>query len=144
MGGGVRVFASRKFETNLEGHHMPGKDRPRFGGGKTYSTPRNKAFEKRIGDEYRLRNGSEFADWRGPVRLTVTYQNPCPRSVKEGKADTTKPDVDNVAKLVMDALTGVAWRDDKQVTRLCVEKFPRFARKSVYLGIEIEYMEVSE
>jgi Holliday junction resolvase RusA-like endonuclease len=31
-------------------------------------------------------------------------------------------DVDNVAKAVLDALTGVAWADDKQVVSLFVEK----------------------
>lgn len=31
-------------------------------------------------------------------------------------------DVDNVAKACLDALTGVIWRDDRQVVRLLVEK----------------------
>jgi Holliday junction resolvase RusA-like endonuclease len=31
-------------------------------------------------------------------------------------------DADNVAKAVLDALTGVVWRDDSQVLRLRVEK----------------------
>ena len=48
-----------------------------------------------------------------------------PRGV-ESEADTYKPDVDNVAKLVMDALTMAgAWADDSQVTFLCVEKHDR-------------------
>ena len=31
-------------------------------------------------------------------------------------------DIDNAAKAVLDALNGVAWKDDKQVRRLVVEK----------------------
>jgi Holliday junction resolvase RusA-like endonuclease len=33
-----------------------------------------------------------------------------------------RPDVDNATKAVLDALNGVAWEDDSQVTRLVVEK----------------------
>lgn len=65
----------------------------------------------------------------GPVRLHLqfifsrakcrTWKNkPMVRCPK-----VTKPDVDNLAKSVMDALThGLAWRDDCQVCCLTVEK----------------------
>ena len=35
---------------------------------------------------------------------------------------TTKPDVDNIAKAIMDALTSVVWKDDAQVCSLTVTK----------------------
>lgn len=35
---------------------------------------------------------------------------------------TTKPDCDNVAKLVLDAMNGIVYADDKQIARLMVEK----------------------
>ena len=38
---------------------------------------------------------------------------------------TRKPDADNVAKSVLDALNGVAWLDDAQVTHLSVRKLER-------------------
>ncbi len=41
-----------------------------------------------------------------------------------------KPDVDNIAKLIMDALNGVAYRDDKQVTELYVHKHERQKKTS--------------
>lgn len=34
-----------------------------------------------------------------------------------------KPDCDNVAKIVCDALNGVAWKDDAQIVTIAVEKF---------------------
>ena len=37
-------------------------------------------------------------------------------------APNARIDVDNVAKACLDALTGVIWRDDRQVVRLAVEK----------------------
>lgn len=39
--------------------------------------------------------------------------------------DLQKPDADNIAKLVMDALNGVAYEDDSQVVALLVLKLPR-------------------
>ncbi len=35
---------------------------------------------------------------------------------------TVKPDADNVIKSVLDGLNGIAWRDDKQVTDLMIQK----------------------
>ena len=34
----------------------------------------------------------------------------------------TKPDADNIAKIILDALNGAAYTDDKQVTSLEIEK----------------------
>jgi Holliday junction resolvase RusA-like endonuclease len=42
-----------------------------------------------------------------------------------GEPDTFKPDVDNLAKAVMDALNCVAYVDDSQVIELVIRKFPR-------------------
>lgn len=35
---------------------------------------------------------------------------------------TTKPDTDNIAKSILDSLNGIAYKDDKQVVKLTVEK----------------------
>ena len=42
--------------------------------------------------------------------------------VKASAPSLPRPDCDNVAKAALDALTGVAWEDDTQVSRLVVEK----------------------
>lgn len=36
---------------------------------------------------------------------------------------TTKPDIENVAKAVLDALSGVVWHDDRQVSHLTLQKW---------------------
>ena len=36
---------------------------------------------------------------------------------------TKKPDLDNVAKLILDSLNNVAYKDDSQIVMLKVEKF---------------------
>jgi len=35
---------------------------------------------------------------------------------------TTRPDLDNIAKIIMDALAGVAYEDDKQITSCSINK----------------------
>ena len=46
------------------------------------------------------------------------------KKAKTNKMDfpTLKPDTDNIAKAVCDALNGVAYHDDKQITSLTVDK----------------------
>ncbi len=64
----------------------------------------------------------------GPVTLHVLCSMPLPKAAPKAervREFTRKPDADNVAKSVMDALNGTAWLDDAQVTRLTVEKLPR-------------------
>jgi len=41
---------------------------------------------------------------------------------------TSKPDLDNVAKCLLDALNGIAWKDDKQVVFL--QAIKRYAEKA--------------
>ena len=60
---------------------------------------------------------------RGGVALVVKWCFP-----RGGHADgeyrVTKPDVDNIQKLLMDCMTAVGfWKDDAQVASLVVEKF---------------------
>ena len=45
-----------------------------------------------------------------------------PKSHRKNSTALPRQDVDNVAKAVLDALTGVAWADDRQVRRLVIEK----------------------
>lgn len=104
----------------------PGKQRPRWGQGQTYTPAKTRAYEKRIGDEYRIARGA-FID--GPVSLTIeaAYAPPSSWSKKNraaaiGTWKETKPDLDNIVKLVKDALNGVAYVDDKLVTDLAASK----------------------
>ena len=47
---------------------------------------------------------------------------------------TKKPDIDNIVKVVADALNGIAYADDKQIVSLVVEKYYS-VRPRVEIGV---------
>lgn len=63
-----------------------------------------------------------------PVSVYLVFRMPRPKSQTRKKGPNPelphvkRPDVDNLAKAVLDALTGVLWKDDGQVQRLAVTK----------------------
>lgn len=81
----------------------------------------------------------------GCVAVSATFdlvRPKCHRS-KSGKVKpsapalpTTKPDVDKLARALLDALTGIAWVDDAQVVRLDVRK-----RYGDSAGVRVELAE---
>ena len=60
------------------------------------------------------------------VVIDLVFERPKSHLRKRGLAKdapaTPRPDLDNCAKAVLDALNGVAWDDDAQVQRLVVSK----------------------
>ena len=67
----------------------------------------------------------------GPIDLRLAAYMPVPPSWSEKKRKsalagrimpTGRPDVDNIAKLVMDGMKGIAWRDDTQVVNFAAWK----------------------
>lgn len=79
----------------------------------------------------------------GAVSVWIEIQRHLPKSELQKRvilqSDTMKPDVDNVAKLIFDALNGVAWKDDRFVTDLHVIKLPRMQTENNldYINIRI-------
>lgn len=59
----------------------------------------------------------------GPVRLTLAFALARPQSLpKKRTHHITRPDVDKLARAVLDALTGILLRDDSQVVELVASK----------------------
>lgn len=61
------------------------------------------------------------------ISLALTFYMPIPKSTSKKKAKemaenntfhTKKPDIDNLIKLVQDALNGIAWKDDGCICRI--------------------------
>lgn len=60
----------------------------------------------------------------GPIRLTVKWLFPKIKTARHGQYKTTKPDTDNLQKLLKDCMTDTGfWRDDAQIASEIVEKF---------------------
>lgn len=118
-----------------------GKPRPRFttSGGfvRAYTPKPAKEYEKRIRDMY-LQSGA--GPMEGPVQVLIDVYRALPKSRPkrlESEQDISKPDIDNVAKIVLDALNGAAWKDDSQVVSLIVEKHPRSRVKEEILRVAV-------
>ncbi|MBR2048303.1 MAG: RusA family crossover junction endodeoxyribonuclease [Oscillospiraceae bacterium] len=61
---------------------------------------------------------------RGPVRLMVKWCFPVKSKHGDGEWKITKPDTDNLQKLLKDCMTAVGfWKDDAQVCSEIIEKF---------------------
>ena len=104
-----------------------GKARPRFSG-HAYTPDKTKAYEDRVRWAYRAAHGPTFD---GPVKLRIVarYRIPksAPKKTREAMdagriAPTKRPDLDNVCKIIMDALNGMAYADDAQVCEITAGK----------------------
>jgi Holliday junction resolvase RusA-like endonuclease len=96
------------------------------GRARAFNPPENERFEHLV----RTLAAPVFrAPIEGPVRVVVvaTFAPPASwsagrRTATIGTPHTQKPDADNIAKAVKDALNRLAWTDDAQVAELTVRK----------------------
>lgn len=74
--------------------------------------------------------------YTGPVRLFVKWCFPITGKRRHGEWKTTRPDIDNSQKLLLDVMTDLGfWKDDSLVVSLVAEKF--FAElPGIYIKIE--------
>ena len=106
-----------------------GKARPRIlRSGRAYTPKKTADYEKAIRAAF---NGAGGDLTENPVRVSISAYYRIPQSAsKRMQAQmmeneimpTKKPDVDNLAKAVCDALNGIAYKDDAQVCELFVRK----------------------
>lgn len=121
-----------------------GKQRPRFTkNGHTYTPQKTVNYEELIKFEYYNRyKGMQFtAD--DAIHIVIKAYMSIPKSASKKKQElmrqglispTKKPDWDNIAKIVGDALNKTAYPDDKQIVEATiVKKFSREPRIEVHL-----------
>ena len=107
-----------------------GKARPRVTRHATYTPPKTKAYEAAVNKAFRTAaNAQTFPDAR-PLFLFVRGYFSIPKSYPKAKKlslpgtfHLKKPDGDNVAKAVQDALNGVAYPDDSAVCAMASAKW---------------------
>lgn len=105
-----------------------GKGRPRVTRNGAFTPKKTRDYEKKVRDCYIAQGGQMFPD-DTPLFASITAIFPIPSSLSKkrralfnGKRHCKKPDADNVAKAILDALNGVAYRDDSAVSSLIVGK----------------------
>ncbi len=110
-----------------------GKARPRFRGAGfkviTYTPPATKKYEKEVARIYKQSAGVLYTEI--PLRVRILAKFPIPESWSKKNKEKAlkgeikpnkKSDLDNIAKIILDGLNGVAYTDDKQATSLEIEK----------------------
>lgn len=105
---------------------IQGKARPRIVQGHAFTPQHTVVYENWVRSCYQEQCGKYF---EGPVSATIIVNCKIPQSyskkrvkaILEGKElPTKKPDLDNVAKIILDSLNGIAYNDDAQVVGLFV------------------------
>lgn len=118
-----------------------GKGRPRFSKtGHAYTDSGTRAYENKIIACYR----QQLQGFRWPdsafISIEVTAHYPIPKSASKAAIaamqagrvlPSRKPDVDNVLKIVLDALNGVAYKDDAKVVAVSAKKIYSLTPKLV-------------
>ncbi len=124
------------------------KQRPRFNrySGKTYTPNETIAYENWVKTCY-LEKYKDKELMEKPLRVTIKAYFEIPKSTSKKRKQQmmdneilpmVKPDTDNIAKGVLDSLNGIAYKDDKQVVELIVNKY---YNNTPYVSVMIEEIE---
>lgn len=124
------------YEFEVEGKII-GKERPRvnMNTGIVYTPNKTKDYEFYIQQNFKMRYPS-FTEIQGRVSVEIIAYMSIPKTASKKNKElmienqispVKKPDVDNIAKSVLDALNKFVIHDDNQVSKILVEK--RFGEK---------------
>ena len=108
-----------------------GKQRPRvLKTGIAYTPKETVNYETFVKTLY-LEQHAGKKPFEGPVSMLISAFYQIPKSASKRRREamarhlippTTRPDLDNIAKIIMDALAGIAYEDDKQITSCSINK----------------------
>lgn len=105
----------------------------------TSANPNMKGWRERVATEAQAA-GVTFHEV-GPVQVEVGFRMPKPKSTpRRVVAPVTKPDIDKLGRAVLDALTGISYKDDSQVVALTLTK--AYAAEGEPSGAWVEISEV--
>lgn len=121
------------------------KGRPRVTRtGHAYTPQKTRTYEGYIRDLWRANRAPALPTGQ-PIRVSVAAHFPVPKSTSkkkrlgmEGAPHIKKPDADNVAKAVLDALNGLAFEDDSRIYILNVAKRYTLGEPRVEVTMEWE------
>jgi Holliday junction resolvase RusA-like endonuclease len=106
-----------------------GKQRPRFSRGRTYTPKKTVDYENLIASKASQAMGSS-EPLQTPLAIFIWISHAIPVSYSKKRKEAClngldwpkKPDLDNVAKVFLDAMNGIVYKDDVQVVKLRVSK----------------------
>lgn len=109
-----------------------GKARPRFvrRSGRTYNPKRTVEYEEKLRRAWQSIHYNQcFNSGALSVRIDAYYKIPQHATIADRErmmngelVPLKKPDIDNVQKIILDALNGIAYRDDAQVATITATK----------------------
>lgn len=109
-----------------------GKERPRYNPKtkRMYTPTKTSSFEEKVKWAFKAKYNVETELSTRPFKAKIiAVFEPAASLSKKKKEEllfkidyTKKPDVDNIAKIVLDSLNGLAYKDDSQVSALLVLK----------------------
>lgn len=97
----------------------------------SYTPEKTAAYEDLVRAEYLAQCKNEYLGEKTEIDVTIDAYYKIPERVnnwqraqmeRDMARPTKKPDCDNIAKIILDALNGIAYRDDAQVVTLRVGK----------------------
>lgn len=111
-----------------------GKGRPRFSPrtGHAYTDSETRSYENKIIAYYRKACGASRLSDTAFLSVDIVAYLPIPKSATKAQRagmeagtilPSRKPDVDNIEKAVLDALNGIAYKDDARVHRTSCTKY---------------------
>lgn len=121
-----------------------GKGRPRYWKGHAVTPESTMTYEQMIAMLWKCERYG-VSDKPISVEITAFYLVPKSWSKKKQAAvyageikPTVKPDIDNIVKIVLDGLNGVAFTDDKQVIEIQAQKCYVFddEQEGVYVDVK--------
>lgn len=106
-----------------------GKQRPRFSRGRTYTPKKTVDYEHLIASKA-LSAMAPMLPLETPVSVYIWINHAIPASYSKKRKEAClnrleypkKPDLDNTAKVFLDAMNGIVYKDDVQVVTLHVTK----------------------
>lgn len=111
------------------------KGRPRMGRGFAFTPLKTRKFEadvKRLAQKHKPK---ELLT--GPVSVKMRFYFGAPKRPKH-REHIVKPDLSNLVKGVEDALNGVMWKDDSQITELTLSKLYDYMDRRPRIDVQIE------
>ena len=108
-------------EFTVQGKPQP-KQRPRFSNGRVYTPTQTKSYEALVG--WKCREVYKQPPTDKPVTVALEINLALPKTTKNRIGDwcMKNQDIDNIGKVILDSLNGIAYLDDKQVVELNVTK----------------------